>query len=371
FTAQNPRVLLPGAANDPAFVKMVGEMDDKQFEAVTGGLIDIGIIARKNANGFVAVELGLGADPKTFTRELVASEKAGMPGWRWRKEYGRDFLAQQGMPVFEPEWLDHQRRKVREPLYLLDLDESGKKLIKRDRGRIKVWISPLHQPKKGLPEGEKVRLSFGAGSDVSEGVEASDSTIVVLRADTREQAAEFADNTIRPSNLGRVAVAMGKYFNDALFCVVRKLHGITVIRTMLDAGYPYLWHEKVSDRAVETNAARIGWPKGEVSSPLLFGKWMDCIQHHNVTLRSTTIVHQHEQYIYDDMGRITHQSLSHLPVEVRQRHGDLVIGAALAYRACLDMPKFRKRLKEEAPRGSFQWRHNLAMKAKKDGQERW
>ena len=45
FTALNPRVLLPGAANDPDFVKMVGEMDDKQFEAVTGGLIDIGIIA--------------------------------------------------------------------------------------------------------------------------------------------------------------------------------------------------------------------------------------------------------------------------------------------------------------------------------------
>lgn len=45
FAAANPRIFLPGAVNDPDFVRAVGELDQKQFDDTVGGLIDLGIIS--------------------------------------------------------------------------------------------------------------------------------------------------------------------------------------------------------------------------------------------------------------------------------------------------------------------------------------
>ena len=61
--------------------------------------------------------------------------------------------------------------------------------------------------------------------------------------------------------------------------------------------------------------------------------------------------------LYDDLGRVCHQSLASMPVEVRQRHGDRVIALALAWRAVLDLPLWRDAVvADRAPEGSLNWR---------------
>jgi hypothetical protein len=315
---------------------------------IHGNKTDIGLMARPNRNGFIAVDVGLGADPETFTDDLVAEEQAGMPGWRWRKEYLRDWGAQTGQPVFDNLWLAAQRQ-IRDPA-ASPLSPSGLEGLRR-------WVLPDSLPKE-LPKGSISAVrQFGIGVDVSEGVGASDSTIQVFTVDTREQAACFADNRIHPPDLARLIEKVARYYNNALVCIVRKMHGITVIRTLVDeCRYAMVWRTKVLTKPTIQNAADLGWPGGEASSPFLFGDWVDQIQYEKTTLHDITTLDQHRQYIYDERGRITHQILAELPPDVRERHGDLVVACALAHLACKDSPKYsRPKGAAGPPVGSMAW----------------
>jgi len=334
-----------------------------------------GLRAKPTRRGVVVLDLHYSADPDGVTPELVVREMRRLGceqrddgtwslSWRWLKEMELDWVAQSSAQVFDS--LEQQEQHILEPAYYLRYEiphdarpSDEARLIECEPGEvgpIRVWISPLDQP-GNLPDGAYVQRSFGVGSDISEGVGASDSTVVVFTADTREHAAVFADNTIRPVDVGRVAVALCRYYNNALLCMVRKMHGISALREVLDLGYTRVWREKVQNRAVEYAAENYGWPKGEASSPQLFGRWQDALRHQQVTLHDAITLDQHRQYLYDEHGRISHSALRHLPVEVRQRHGDLVIGAALAYRAVIDLPKYQEYSHDTSPPElSMAWR---------------
>ncbi len=322
-----------------------------------------GMSASPTRRAFVAVDLGPEADPIALTPEVLDGERARLGcslqadgtwklSWKYRKEYLRDFQAQQGQPVFEPAWLDALAPALRNPLYCMDLDESGQ-LTRRDHGRLRVWIEPSHQP-LDIPRGAaSVLCGFGIGMDVSEGVGDSDSTIEVFLGYNFEQAAELADNRITPTDLGRFAAAVGRWYNEAAICCVRKMHGLTALRALADeCHYRCLWHHKLADRIYESRAESLGWARGEASDPLLFGRWVDAVQYGQATLHSLACHQQHQAYIYDERGRITHQKLAHLSPEVRQKHGDMVIGCALARVACSDLPRFKAVI--ETPKSGIQ-----------------
>ncbi len=74
--------------------------------------------------------------------------------------------------------------------------------------------------------------------DVSEGVGESDSTVEVFAGDTREQAAELADNHMTPAELGRFAAAVARFYNDALVCCVRPMHGMQKLNVAFNALIP-------------------------------------------------------------------------------------------------------------------------------------
>jgi hypothetical protein len=252
-----------------------------------------------------------------------------MPSWRFRKEYEIDFTAQAGQPVFESEALNAQSRNLRNPIARMDLDESGK-LVKRERGRLAIY--------------QDVRESwrYAVGMDVSEGVAQSDSTIEVFEAFKREQAAELADNRISPPELGRFAAAVGEYYNRALICCVRPMHGITVLRTLVDdCHYTNLWHDRMDEHLAAMPTERLGWAKGEGRSPRLMDPYIEAVDAQEVILRSMQCRDQHGQYIYDEKGLATLSKNTELNTALRARHGDMVVGCALAYRACCDVPKAR------------------------------
>lgn len=391
---------------------------------IEGNDIDIGLIARRNQTGFVAVDLGMGADPDTFTPELVHTERLRMGGrlmpdgtirdsWRFRKEYLRDASAASGQLVFEPEWLDLLQPELREPAYRMDLDispslmnmadarrslpegyrlptakeayapgisrdiethevilgaafwsmevparkaELRKWIVPKSDGRIACWIRPDSTP-AGLPGDSLATRTFAAGADVGEGVGASETTCEVFTGDTREQAAEFGSNRITPGDFGILMAALCRYYNDALAVPVRKMHGITVIRAMLEeGGYGRIWHGRRSDKPIETRAEALGWAKGELDE-LLFGRLVTAIEQHRLIIHSATLWQQMGQYIYDDQGRICHQALASIAVEERKRHGDRVVGTALSWRGILDLPAWRNEKKiDAAPKGSLNWR---------------
>ena len=188
-----------------------------------------------------------------------------------------------------------------------------------------------------------------------------------MSSHNREQAACLACNKIRPSELGRFAAVIGRWYNDALICCVLKLHGLTALRAITDVGYPRIWR-KTNPRQgqVEVKTKSLGWPYGEVGD-LLLGRWRDALATKGlVTLHDLQTIQQHRQYVYDEHGRPCHQQLRSEPVSIRETHGDLVIGAALMYRAVIDLPLYLKVEPKRAPARSAAGRSEARRKAKKE-----
>lgn len=333
-----------------------------------------GMTVRGNSNEFVAVDLGYEASP-LISVEVIESARRNSPGWRFSQEYELNWDAQTGAPVFEEEWVSAQQVHASNPIQRMDIhtlrrngviqrDSLGHErqvLVQKDDGRLKVYVMPDEQA------GQTLTLRhYGIGMDVGAGVEKSDSTIQVMSAWNREQAASLACNTIEPSELGRFAALVGKWYNNALICCVLKMHGLTALRAITDVGYPMIWRTTSPKRGiVESRTKNLGWPYGEVGD-LLLGRWRDALATPGlVTLHDLQTIQQHRQYVYDEHARACHQLLRSEPIAVRQSHGDLVIGAALAYRAVIDLPMYLRVAPEPPPARSAAGRHEQRKKAAK------
>lgn len=296
-----------------------------------------GLDVRKNKTGFVAVRLHYSADPEGWPPDAVEAKRNELPGWMFRKEFDIEFGAQSGQPVFEQEWTDAQLQHIRNPLFRMDIEDNG--LVNTPAGRLRVYgDTGVHL----LNDDDGRQRRFAIGVDVSEGVASSESALVVLDCDNTDgprQAAEMGDPSITPADLGRFVAATAKHFNDALVCCVRKMHGVTALRAMIDAGCSHLWHHRIADRLVEQQAEALGWAKGEATESLM-GPLIDAMHHERIRLRSDELLRQLGEYIYDVSGRITHQRLADLNEQLRQRHGDRAIALALAVKAAKDVGRF-------------------------------
>ena len=341
-----------------------------------------GLTVRGNQNEFIAIDLGMEADPDVFTPELIAAERRRLPGWRFQKEYMRNWDAQTGAPVFEPEWIQEQEVHRREPKKYMDLhtiqrngisqrDALGMErmiLVEKPKGRLRVYITPDETAGHAL-----TLRNYGIGMDVGAGVEKSDSTIQVMSSHNREQAACLACNTIRPSELGRFAAVVGEYYNKALICCVSKMHGLTALRAIADVGYPRIWRTTTPRKGMmEAKTKNLGWPGAELSG-LIMGRWIDALGTKGlVMLHDLETIHQHRQYVFDEHGRVCHQRLRSEPVDIREKHGDLVVAASLAYRAVIDIPKYARVAPDRAPEGSPAARSEKRRQAKKrETQGKW
>ena len=315
-----------------------------------------GLVARPLSTGLVRLDIDIDADPIGLNSETVAQlarVMGGVNSWRWRKEMLRDADAQSGEGVFDGSWIEAQRGNVRQPLKRMEVASDGT-LYEKSDGRIRIWILPDQLPME-LPSGaDSAVMTFGIGMDVGAGTGQSDSTIEGFAVQNMEQAFEFNSNNITPANLGRVAVAIAKYYNDALVCCVQKMHGVTAIRSMLDLGYTNLWRNTAPDKMVETaSGGRIGWVHGENSSALLMdrvgdrlegaadGAEVDVLSARSVIVHSADLLDQLRMYIYDESGRATLSKHKDLNTMARKQHGDLVIGSGLSIRACMDSPPYK------------------------------
>ena len=234
-------------------------------------------------------------------------------------------------------------------------------LVKHPAGRLRVYVEP-----DALAGRTLTLRHYGISMDVGAGVEKSDSTIVVMSSHNREQAAALASSTIRPSELGRFAAVVGRWYNNALICCVLKMHGLTALRAITDVGYPMIWRTRSPKKGmVEAKTRNMGWPYGEVGD-LLMGRWRDALGTPGIVLlRDLETIQQHRQYVYDEYGRPCHQRLRSEPVGIREKHGDLVVGAGLAYRAVIDLPLYLRVPPQQAPARSPAGRSEARRKARK------
>jgi len=345
-----------------------------------------GLVATPLSTGLVRLDVDMEADPIGLSPTILAElarQMGGVASWQWRKEMLRDPNAKSGAGVFEPLWIDNQRLNIRNPIRRMEVSGDGK-LYEKSDGRLRIWIPPDKTPGHAPANTQCALMTFGIGMDVGAGSGQSDSTIEGFAVENMEQAFEWNDNTTQPANLGRIAAAIARYYNDALVCCVQKMHGITAIRSMIDYGYTNLWRNTSPDKMVETaNGGSVGWKHGENSDALLMDRVgdrlenalgeavnVDVLSARSVIVHSSMLLDQLRMYIYDDSGRPTLSKHKDLNPSARKQHGDLVIGAGLSIRACMDSPPYRVLSYNQIPDGCAEARH-MARMARKVDQERW
>lgn len=93
-----------------------------------------------------------------------------------------------------------------------------------------LWVLDGH-PREGYRYFGGIDVAGGVGGD------RDNSVIEIFCLDTLEQVAEWAANDVAPDELGRIAAALGRRFNNAYLNVERNNHGLTTISVLVGA-YP-------------------------------------------------------------------------------------------------------------------------------------
>jgi hypothetical protein len=156
------------------------------------------------------------------------------------------FLAS-GMSVFTPtEKVLLAKENAPEPIQKYDIQIGMKQIVAKKDGKLLVWEEPVANRK------------YIIGADVAEGLEKGDySCLDVIDHLTGNQVAHWWGK-IPPDQFATILMVVGRRYNNALLVPERNNHGLIVVTTLLDEGYPNIYVETVHEPPQKPRK-RYGW----------------------------------------------------------------------------------------------------------------
>lgn len=223
--------------------------------------------------------------------------------------------------------------------------------VETDSGPFKLWI-PLDVNGKP-PQGRYV-----IGADVAAGTGgsySSNSTAFVMDLVTNEQVAEYACNTIMPTEFADLCIAMAKWFGEAYLSWESNGPGRSFTNQVVNnRRYGNIYHRKIIwRRGSETKEA--GWHTDENTKEVLFDALQNSVITGELVIRSLELLKECGQYVRKE-GKITHALIKNAADDSKGvSHGDRVIAAGVCLQAALDrpLPKSTEAKQREAPPGTL------------------
>jgi len=137
------------------------------------------------------------------------------------------------------------RDNAPEPIARYECLLGSMQFVTNKDGRFLVWEEPKSK-------------RYLVSADPAEGLEGGDySSVDVIDHLTGDQVAHWHGH-ISPGDLGRLLVAIGVRYNNAILCVERNNAGILTIEKILDSGYRNVYVETVIDPPAKPRR-RFGW----------------------------------------------------------------------------------------------------------------
>ena len=266
----------------------------------------------------------------------------------------------------------YMERWCREPEFVGDLEYEAERcsllrVTETPKGRFRMFEA---LGRDGHVERDR---RFVMGVDVSAGTGASNSTIAVYDAKTREKVAEYVNPKILPDDFGRLAVAVAKFFNNALVVPDRSgPTGEVFVRRMIAQDYDRIYRRRNEKKVGAPVVEEYGvWLNPSVKTETL-QKYRDAIMHDVVMNRSQVAMEETLRFIMLENGCVEHSAAgsSSDPSGARANHGDLVIADALAVLALSDDGAVEEPKTQEIPQDTLAYRMHLdrmeRMEAKQD-----
>lgn len=256
-------------------------------------------------------------------------------------------------------------RDVRDPYRQGELEYDQDSLepirfVEKERGQLLLWV---HVGPDGRPVGGK---GYSVGADVSTGTGASNSSICVLDRTTGEKVAEFTDANILPHKLGKLAVALCRWFSgsdrrgggpesEGAF-LIWEANGPGRIfgRMVVESGYRNFYFRKNEKKVSDRFSNVPGWYNTTDAGADLLAEYRRALSAGDFIQRSYSSVEDCRLYVFKPSGQVMHVRASTTtdPSGARTNHADRVIADALAWKGARE-----NRLHEESvdviPVGSF------------------
>ena len=209
--------------------------------------------------------------------------------------------------------------------------------VESEDGSLKLWhdLGPDSRPPKGR---------YKIGNDISGGgggAFTSNSTAVVINQLTGEEMAEFASPNIKREAFAYFVAALGRWYYGAEVCFENNFAGGFTAEFVEIIGYENIF---MQDRGIEGYHEKTSKPGFRVNRDEDKQKIFDALQNgmaeKTLIVRSEALIKECGEYEYEAKGKIVHSGSkkSEDPGGRGAPHGDLVIGAGLAwYLCCLEV----------------------------------
>jgi len=230
------------------------------------------------------------------------------------------------------------------------LEKRDLTLIQRGgSGSMRLWASLV----QGRLDQTK---SYTVSVDISKGQGASNSVIAVACNETREKIAEFADATIPPYELARMATAICLWVggSNRLPLLIWENNGDPGFDFGRQVSETYQYPRMYYDRAVGTIAQkrgkRYGWRSNPEKKAGALGMLRRAYAHGGFVNHSSEALTEALMYVHYDTGGIGPSEMVEESESARKCHGDRVIADMLCIVGFGDTPKSQKRGKPGNPR---------------------
>lgn len=205
-------------------------------------------------------------------------------------------------------------------------------------------------------------IEFGMGVDISFGTGASNSAISVVNKLTGEKVAAWADAKTSPHELGRMAVSLARWFNNAFLIWEANGPGRIFGDTVQKLGYRNFYYRRQERRLFKNYTDFPGWYATPETKTALLGEYQRALREREYINRQVESIEECRCYVFHpSTGHIVHNEAYNAndPSGARQNHADRVVADALSFKTISERPVRSEDKPVEIPVGSLAWRIQL------------
>lgn len=204
------------------------------------------------------------------------------------------------------------------------------RFVADNRSGLEIWCVLTE---KGVPDPNK---RYAMGCDISQGTGASNSSLSVAEIDTKVKVAQFATPNMDPTEFAKNAVAIARWFNNALMCWEANGPGTVFGNTVLDLKYGNIFYRRQEDSTKKTLSDKPGWISGGSKGikEAMIADYRQAVQSGTFVNRSSIALDECLDYVFDESGGVINAKSRNDadPTGAKDNHGDRVIADALCWK---------------------------------------
>lgn len=202
-------------------------------------------------------------------------------------------------------------------------------------GRLKLWFKPDVHGRVPQCRSYVIGVDISAGGG---GVKTSNSALEIVDYTIGRQVGEFLSPQIAPDELADLAVALCYWFNHegtpaVLIWEANGPNGSQFGQRITQLGFSNIYYRGTVEEYTEAETRKMGWWSSNKTKPALLGEWARAVAAGQLEVNSYQCLEEAKSYVNKPGGKVEHiaQSAEKDPSGAGERHGDPVIGLALAW----------------------------------------